>query len=49
MIVSEVVDESGVVLGCLARDITKTLVSPEVYFYWHFANVFMCANAELQT
>lgn len=49
MIVSEAVDESGVILGCLARAVTKTLVSPEVYFYWRFANVFMRANTELQT
>jgi len=31
-IISEVVNDSGLILGCLAWGVMKTLVSPEVYF-----------------
>lgn len=45
-IISEVVNDSGFILGRFAWDITKTLVSPEVYFYYQLKNVFLCANID---
>lgn len=46
IIILEAVNDSGFILGCLAWDILKTLVSREVYLYQHLENVSLCANLE---
>lgn len=44
MIISELVNGSGLILGCLAWDMMKIFVSGEVHFYEHFENFFFCVK-----